>query len=921
MIGKKLAHYEITSKIGKGGMGEVYRAKDTKLGRDVAIKVLPEEFAFDPNRVARLQREAKLLAALNHPNIAAIYGLEDSDGTHFLVMELIEGDTLSDRIKKGPIPVEEALKLAIQITEALEAAHEKGVIHRDLKPANIKVTPEGKVKVLDFGLAKAFAGDETDVNLTDSPTLSDVATRQGIILGTAAYMSPEQARGKSVDKRADIWAFGVVLYEMLAGKALFAGEDITSTLARVLEREPDFSTLPENLHPRIRFLLERCLKKEVRDRYGTIGDARVDIQEVLADPNGLFALPDTSLKTHEGNRTSLFRVAVTVIMTAAIVGAMVWKLRTPSPPEIVSFRYELPAGQKLTYSLFMPLVAVSPDGKRFVYNTTDGLYSRSMDEMDARLIAGTANQNIGDFFFSPDGKWLAYHAEGKLKKIAVGGGIPQVLCNIPNFVEGSWYDPDTIVFSTNTSSGNNISGEILKISTDGGDPQLLLEGDGLAVYPQMLPGGRSVLYTKVQMGGTPITSQVMVRSFESEESKPLIAGYVARYLRTGHLVYTVGNDIMSVGGHILYAVSFDPETLEATGDPVPLVENIRGPFGIHYAVSNSGTLVYLTATTGSVLTDDRDLVWVDREGNEERLGPDPDQYDGVRISPDGAKVALTVANINTADVWIWDVNRRNMSRLTRSEAFDQYPVWAPDGGKILFSSDRETNRLSGIFWKASDGAGETEKFYSLKGKSLFPMCWPEKGNFLIVGETESNPLNANIGILSTEEDGALEPLLHGKYDEIGPRISPDGKWMAYQSDESGRYEIYMCPFPEVTGRRYKVSTEGGISPLWAPDGKKLYYRSGDATMEVELETAPTLNPLTPRILFKGAYYTRDIDEYEAVVTPWDISRPDGRRFLMLKPLDQSVAESPESPTDEETPQRIEVVVNWFEELKVRVPVE
>jgi serine/threonine-protein kinase len=387
MIGKTLGNFEITSQLGRGGMGEVYQAKDRKLGRDVAIKVLPEEFAKDTDRVARFQREAKLLASLNHPNIAAIHGLEESEGTNFLVLELVEGQTLADRIKAGSIPVEESLKLALQIAEALEAAHEKGVIHRDLKPANIKVTPDGKVKVLDFGLAKAFAGDREEINLSNSPTLSNAATQQGVILGTAAYMSPEQARGESVDKKADIWAFGVVLFEMLTGRGTFEGRTVSDTLAAVLMREPEWKRLPPNLHPRIRLLLERCLEKDAKNRCSGMGDARADIQKALADPNGMFVQPVTGAEPRTRLRTILPWIAAVVILSA-ITGGIVWNLRKPEPRQVMRFDYELPEGQEFGV-LPWPVLAVSPDGKRFVYSTSKGLYLHSVDELTAKLVAGT----------------------------------------------------------------------------------------------------------------------------------------------------------------------------------------------------------------------------------------------------------------------------------------------------------------------------------------------------------------------------------------------------------------------------------------------------------------------------------------------------------------------------------------------------
>jgi serine/threonine protein kinase len=419
MIGKTLGNFTLETQIGAGGMGEVYQATDTKLGREVAIKVLPQEFAQDTDRVARFQREAKLLASLNHPNIAAIYGLEESSGTHFLVMELIEGDTLADRLKRGTIPVEESLKLALQIAEALEAAHEKGVIHRDLKPANIKVTPDGKVKVLDFGLAKAFADEQADLNLSNSPTLTYAATQQGVILGTAAYMSPEQARGKTVDKRADIWAFGVVLFEMLTGRSLFAGGDVSQTLARVLERQPDYSALNPNLHPRICFLLERCLEKEAKDRYGSISDARVDIQKTLADPIGVLVPPVTMAEPQTKLLTILPWIAA-LVLTVIILGLVIWILNTPPAPESLQvnrFYYELPEDQQFS-NLIQPALAVSPSSRQFVFSTSKGLYLRSMEDLEARLIPGSEDEPQQPFF-SPDGQWVGYWSlrDRQLKKI------------------------------------------------------------------------------------------------------------------------------------------------------------------------------------------------------------------------------------------------------------------------------------------------------------------------------------------------------------------------------------------------------------------------------------------------------------------------------------------------------------------------
>ncbi|NLT68946.1 MAG: serine/threonine-protein kinase, partial [Acidobacteria bacterium] len=520
-IGQSLSHYSITGKIGKGGMGEVYRAKDQKLGRDVAIKVLPEEFAKDADRVARFQREAKLLASLNHPNIAAIHGLEESAETQFLVMELIEGDTLAEQIKRGPIPFEESLKLALQIAEALEAAHEKGVIHRDLKPANIKVTPEGKVKVLDFGLAKAFALDREEVNLSNSPTLSEAATQQGVILGTAAYMSPEQSRGKPVDKRTDIWAFGCVLFEMLAGRVAFQGEDVSEILASVIKGDLQLDLLPEDLHPRVREAITRCLQKDVRRRYSSITDARYEIEQALADPGDVFAAPVAALENRSRTRSALKWIAA-VVAVGLLVAAVVWKLRAPEPRRVTRFEYSLPEGQQFNINSvenFGHTLAVSPDGSQIVYSTSKGLFLRSEEELEAKIIQGTES-NPQSPFFSPDGKWVGYWSqeENKLKKIMITGGAAVALCDVTWVFGAIWYPDNTIVFS-------DVRKGIMRVSANGGAPETLIMAG--TISPQILPGGKSVIFTDIS--ALPAL-QIMVQPLPSGERKALGAGSHPRYL-------------------------------------------------------------------------------------------------------------------------------------------------------------------------------------------------------------------------------------------------------------------------------------------------------------------------------------------------------------------------------------------------------
>ncbi len=884
MIGKTLGNFECTALLGKGGMGEVYQAKDQKLGRDVAIKVLPEEFAKDAERVARFQREAKLLASLNHPNIAVIYGVEEAERKHFLVLELVEGETLSEQLKRGPLPVEESLKLALQIAEALEAAHEKGVIHRDLKPANIKVTPEGKVKVLDFGLAKAFAGDQEEMILSDSPTLSVAETRKGVILGTAAYMSPEQARGKSVDTRADVWAFGCVLYEMLTGRAAFSGRDVTDILAAVIRAEPEWSSLPKNLHWRLREAVQRCLEKEARNRYSGINDARVDIQKVLADPNGVFVQPVAAAEPRKKLRTTLPWVAA-IIIAATIVGLIVWNMRTPEPRRVVRLDYVLPEDQQFNIDprLYGHTLAVSPDGSQFIYSTGGGLYLRFENDLEARLIAGTDKDDPQSPFFSPDGKWVGYwsQTDSQLKKIAIGGGAPVALCDVTWLFGAIWYEDNTIVYS-------DVIVGVMRVSANGGTPELLVAG--VTAGPQLLPDGDSILFTDVL---NPAPYRIMVQSLKSGEQKELFAGYAVKYLPTGHLVYYLQNN--------LYAVPFDLDTLEATDGAVPIVEGTRN----FVAISDSGTLVYIPGTIDSTGSG-RTLVWVDREGKEEPLQAPPNLYQTPKVSPDGMKVALAATIDENKDIWVWDVVRETMTRLTFDKGDELQPIWTPDGKRIFFLSFREEG-LGGIYWKAADGTGEVEQLVYVPDLLLFPWSWSSDGKTLAIVEATLNLSRFEIGTLSMEGDHTKKLLLKEEYAESNPSISPDGKYMAYISDESGQSGIYVRPFPEVNKGKWQISTGYGECPLWSPDGSKLFYISDDGVIEVPVDTKTTFNAGKPRVLFRGAY----VGGYGESPS-WDIS-PDGKRFLMIK--------LPQTTADESTAQRkITIVLNWLEELKERVPV-
>ncbi len=882
-IGQTLGHYQIKSQLGKGGMGEVYRAHDGKLGRDVAIKTLPPEFARDPDRVARFQREAKLLAALNHTNIAAIHGLEEFGGTKFLVLELVEGATLADRIKHGPIPIEESLKLALQIAEALEAAHGKGIIHRDLKPANIKVTPEGKVKVLDFGLAKAFAGEAAEVNLSNSPTLSNAATQQGVILGTAAYMSPEQARGKAVDKRADIWAFGCVLFEMLTGRAAFQGEDATEVLASVVKGEANLDLLPADLHPRAREVITRCLQKELRRRYQGIADASYEIEQALANPSSVLT-PDIPTDRRTKLRTILPWVSASIVLTAMIAAWAVWKLKPPEPRQVIRSEYSLPEGQQFA-NTSSAIIAVSPDGRQYVYVTAEGLYLRSMDDFNAKLIVGTG-PNPANPFFSPDGKWIGYFssADSKLKKIALSGGAPTTLCNATAFAGGSWGADDRIVYTDSNFK---------RVSANGGTPEVIAKGTGY--HPQLLPDGKSLLFTS-----GPPPYRIVVQSIKSGERNEMFTGDYARYISTGHIVYAIGNNLL--------AVPFDLKTLKVTGGPVPVVEAVWRALEIYtpqYAVSDSGTLGYIPAIAANAAAQ-RTLVWVDRSGKEELLAAPLNGYRNPRVSPNGTQVALSVRSDSSMGIYIWDLVRKTLTRLT-FEGSNAYPLWTPDGKRIAFWSAREGKYDA--YWISADGAGKDEPLGVL-GANV-PGAWADHGKTLVLTGWRAG-YTSGIGMLSMGGDRKFKMLLDEEHHESQPRISPDGRWIAYTSYESGRDEIYVRPFPDVNAGRWQISMNGGDSPLWSRDGREIFYRNGNAIIAVSVKTSPTLIFETPRTLFQGTYVGRVNSPGSWDLETWDIS-PDGKRFLMIKESSTGGAGG--------GPRKINIVLNWTEEMKQRVTVK
>jgi len=906
--GTRLGPYEVLSLLGVGGMGVVYRAHDTKLNRDVAIKVLLPAVANDPDRLARFGREAQVLASLNHPNIAHIYGIEDAA----IVMELVDGEDLAQRIARGPIPLDEALPIARQIAEALEAAHDHGIIHRDLKPANVKVRPDGTVKVLDFGLAKAMdqgsgIGDQGSGGAANSPTLSIHATEAGLILGTAAYMSPEQARGKPVDKRADIWSYGVVLYEMLTGQRAFKGDDVSETLASVLKDAPAFDALPASTPPRLRRILERCLERDAKARLRDIGEARVELAKIASGDGDLSAARGTMAVSVAA--APRWRRAVPWVAGAGVVSVVtalaVWTAMRPEParPQPVQ-RYPITLPASAPY--IGEGVALSPDGTHLVYAALEAgtrvLYLRNLGQLDAQPIRGT--DGAFNPFFSADGEWIGFFtapgtAVGKLKKVAVRGGPPLTLADANN-PTGAWLADDTIVFGRFTGT----EWSLFRVPAAGGVAIRLTNPDSESKevrhgWPEALPSGNHILFTIAPRAGLFDDARIAVLSLATGQYHTVVEqGYHARYVPTGHLVYMLSGNLM--------AVPFDVKRLETTGPPVPVVEGVRGRSDVGeagFAVSRTGFLVYAPGVTS--VGAQRTLVWVDRTGREEPITAPARNYTYLRVSPDGTRVALDIRDQEN-DIWVWDLTRQNLTRLTFDPRADRSPVWTLDGRRIFFSSQRASAEGS-LYWQASDGTGQAERLVESPNQQL-PQAVSPDGKQLLFRDLSVESF-ADVDMLSLD-DRKVTPLLQTTFGEQNPDVSPDGRWIAYESNESGANEIYVRPFPAVDTGRWQVSTGGGTRPVWARSGRELFYVVGaDAVrmMALPVQTGATFSAGTPRVLFEGRY----------VATPdrsgrtYDVS-PDGQRFLMIKNAAVEV-------TTSLVPSFV-FVLNWFDELRRIAPV-
>ena len=878
-------------------MGEVYRALDTNLARQVAIKILPDSVAHDAERLARFDREAKTLATLNHPNIAQIFGLESADGIRALVMELIEGPTLADRIGQGSLPVDEAVAIARQIVDALETAHEQGVVHRDLKPANIKLRPDGAVKVLDFGLAKILEPPSAEAVDSAPSTITSPAlmTRAGVLLGTAAYMSPEQARGRPVDRRADIWAFGCVLYEMLTGRRPFEGEDVSLTLSRILQSDPDFHALPADLPPHVRQTMHLCLQKSLKDRISDMGSVRLML-------TGAFEHPSFQTTRHVADGRATWRRAIlfllTAIAAAALGGLGVWRLmpaRVAAPQRVV--RFTLPTSSSIAprgAGMGRHILALSPQGTDLVYWADNNLHVRTLGHMDASTpLRGT--EGAREPFFSPDGRWIGFQQQDQLKRMPLEGGASLPLGPTENPWGASWGTDGVIRF------GQGARG-IWQTSPNSGAPtQLIAVRQGEQAHgPQLLPDGNWVLFTLLPASQDSWDqAQIVVQSLASGERTVLLdRGRDARYLPTGHLLYGLNGALLGV--------PFDARARRITGPAVPLIEGVMDSDvrtgAMHFTVSNDGTLAYLSGGSGERAR----LSWVDRTGRQ-ALPADAHAYSSPRVSPDGTRIAVEVQDRDGVDIHIYDVTRNTLTRLTSAPAHGRYPLWTPDGSRMVFYSDANGG---GLYSVAADGSGPLKRLTASRAVQV-PYSWTDRGRTLLMDQRSVDRIGAaDIYALSLDAGSSARPLLQTAAHEGQAAVSPDGRWLAYAETEGDTTNVFVRPFPRVDGGRWQVSTGDGDSPLWSRDGKQLFYISQGRAMSVPVTTSPAFLLGQPSVLFELPPFYRSLLIRSA--RQWDLA-PGGERFVIVNPGDLAASDVSQP--------RIVVVLNWFDELKRLVPVK
>jgi serine/threonine-protein kinase len=905
-FGTRVGDYEITGFLAAGAMGKVYRARDTRLEREVALKILPAAFVSDPDRRARFEREARLLASLNHPNIATIYGFEEAPAAldsaragetgrsvHALALELVEGETLAERIGRGRIPLDEVLGIARQIAEALEAAHEQGIIHRELKPANIKLTRDGVVKVLDFGLAKLTLPDSG----VGTPAPSSAAagmTGARVLLGTPAYMSPEQARGNAADKRADIWGFGCVLFEMLTGERVFGGDEIADVLARVLEREPDWAALPGTTPPAVKRLLQRCLDKDLKRRLHDIADARIEIEDLLSSasrtPSETTVVDPQRRPVHQPWSLA----ALASLLALVTVGALTWYVRTApqtqTTPRVSRLTMATSGAAAVNIDGNERHLAITPDGTRVIYigNNNGQLFVRPLDRLDSTAVF-TSVAPLNWVFVSPDGQWVGFQEGGTLRKVALTGG--PVVTVVPGRVGGgaTWAPDDTIIFS---SADPTIG--LQRVSAGGGDVTVLTRpdparGEQAHLWPEVLPGGRAVLFTVTATTGGLAAAQVAVLDLVTGASTTLVrGGSHAQYAASGHVVYRAEGS--------LHAVPFDLTQLKTSGTLVTTPERVSD-----FVLTADGTLAY--AGEGGAAAPARTLVWVDRQGREAALGAPAGPYLHPRVSPDGTRVAV-VRFEQGGDIWVWDSTRERLDRMTLGPAQEFFPTWTPDGRRLVFSRVDG----AGLFWLAADGAVAEE---ALGSAGIASGVTPDGARVVFSREGRDLMMLALDGTRPPAGSGRgepvqrrVEPLLETPFTERNGVVSPDGRWLAYESDSSGRFEIYVRPFPDVRAGQWLISTAGGTRPLWAPSGQELFYVGSDgALMAVRVEARGSAwGASSPARVVEGPYLTMGGNAGRT----YDVSA-DGRRFFMVK-----------QPNPAAAPQII-IVQHWVEELKRLVP--
>jgi serine/threonine protein kinase len=873
--GQMLAHYRLVEKIGEGGMGVVWKAEDTKLSRAVAVKILPDEFSRDQQRLARFEREAKLLATLNHPNVAAIYGFDNDDGIHFLVLELVNGQTLGQMIKTGPLPIEESLDICRQVAEGLEAAHEAGVIHRDLKPGNVIVTEDGRAKVLDFGLAKGIEGassGDSESNLSMSPTATFGGTQAGVVLGTAPYMSPEQARGKKLDKRTDIFSFGCLLYECLTGKLAFSGETVTDTLSAILQNDPAWKSLPARTPTRVRYLLERCLEKSPRNRLHDIGDARIDIENSLAAKEWT---NEGTLSAATGSKGSRFPVTA-IGALGLVAGIAVTLLITGLPGQGSSAPPLSKFSISSTVSESLAPARISPDGRRIAYSSGGRLWLRDLDQLEPREIA--PNEAGWPLDWSPDGEWLVLANSREIFKIQVEGGSRTVLAN-PGFISppvtgAVWQLDGTITFCTGSTG-------LLDVPAGGGEVVTRLEpgeGEGDFHHASRLPDGRGVIFVIHRDEGM---DTIGLHSKDERRTLLQLPGknlWNPAYSPTGHILFTVGGFI----GTELWALPFSLEGLEATGDPFLVDKEGSSP-----SLSVDGALVYSRIRAPG----ETRLVRIGRSGQEAALLGEPGiGHRSPTFSSDGKRVAFSLEEDGNRDIWVLDITADSTQRLTFGPAPEDIPAWSPSGDRVTFNTD--LNALSGIYIKRSDGTGETQ----LVTNGMFPTFSPDGRSLIFIAFRPD--LATDIYRLDLESESEPELFLNESFFDHSPQLSPDSRYLAYTSNISGTTEVYLRPFPGGEGK-WQVSGPGGVSPRWNARGDRLYYSQGINLMEVEIQFDPIVNVGTPRKLFS---WVAPVRRYYWAPPLFDVA-PDGESFVIVK------ATKPDAPW-----QAIVVVENWFSEF-------